>query len=241
MKQLIAFIILLIPFYAFSQTERTASIESRVDSVECKGVVYTTLYYNVIQEVTQNGTSSPDTTISKVLIKNGECPADSANIAYQMEVSAINSQQEISYYVKKALERPYYSALFNNISARYLSFTGKTLDSKLSELYLDQYNGIYRVFKSDGSSFFAIVVQLPNGSLRLREVVSPGNLTEVTPLNQYVFQIRTKDSFRLNAFEGRNRDFTFAKLNGNKKIYFPDGKIANFTGAMRIVEVGKKP
>lgn len=241
MKQIIALMLLSVHFYAFSQTERSASIESKVDSVECNGVVYTTIFYNVIQEVTQNGTSSPDTTISKVLIKNGKCPADSAFIAEQMEVAAINSQQEITFYVQKSLQRSVYNSLYSDISSRYNSFTGTSLETKLSNRFIQNFDKIYRVFKQDGSNFFAVVVQLPNGALRLRQVVSFNDLTEVTPLNQYVFQPRTELSFRLFGFEGSNRDFTFRAVVGDKKIYFPDGKIANLTGAMRIVEVGEKP
>ena len=107
MKQLILAVFLLIAVQAFSQEEvtRTASVVSVVDSIECEGEVFTTLWYDVVQEVTTNGTSKPDTTWSKTLIKNGKCPADSAFIAEQMEVAAINSQQEITFYVQKSLQR----------------------------------------------------------------------------------------------------------------------------------------
>ena len=234
---------LLLAMQAFSQEEviRTASIVSSEDSVECEGQIFTTLWYDVIQEVTSNGTTSPDTTWSKTLIKNGKCPADSTFIAEQMEAAAVNSQQEITYHIQQSLQRGIYSKIFRDISSSYTSFTGASLETKLSGKFYSGYDKIYRVFKADATNFFAVIVKLPNGSLRLREVVSPNDLTEVAPVNQYVFQPRTEASFRLLNFEGATRDFTFGASVGDKKIYLPSGKIANLTGAMRIVEIAQKP
>lgn len=221
---------------AFSQGEavKTQYIEQSNDEIECEGVVYNQVFYLVSIESRNNGSMRPDTTLSKSLIKNGKCPADSATVADLIMTSALNEQQELAYHMAFALQANDYTQRFNASDELYTGFTGVNLFTGISNKYFQDYRGIYRVFNTDNTSFFAKVIQVPNGRLRLQVINS---VVDPTPTGTtYVLNPRSNVTFKLVGLGGVNYEFSLFTQEGDRKLYFPRAKVGAPT-SVRIIKI----
>lgn len=212
----------------------TETIESSVDSIDCDGVLFTTVFYLVNTKTVDNGTMQPDTTRTRALIRNGDCPADSSVVAELITTGVLNDQQELAYHTSFALLRNEYLQRFNVANSLYTAFTGSNLFTTISKRYYSDYRGIYRIFKADNSSFFAKLTQVPSGRLRMSQIVSfrDTTLTGIT----YVLNPRSALSFQLVGLDGVNYEFTQVSQKGDRKRYLPAIRVGQPT-SVRIVKV----
>lgn len=240
MKKILTIAIMaLASLQAFSQDiiSETTTILPRQEQAICKGDTLETVYYLLSTRIVDNGTAYPDTTRNTTLIKDGACPADSAEVARQIYVSAVNAQLELSGGMSRALQRNQYLQAFNSASTLFQSLTGITLLDATSEELFQDYTGRYRVFTSTGS-FFADINRLGNGRWRLRQLTGRTGTPTGTV---WVMNPRSRNNFGITnidlGFGATNYEFFRDLRPGAENIFWPAQRVSGATGAARIVKV----
>lgn len=239
MKKLLTIITaFILSFSVFGQDiiSESQTIVARQDTVVCQGDTSTRAYYLVTIQVVDNGTPHPDTTRASSLIKEGDCPADSSQVARQLFVGAINQQLQLSGHMSEAFQRAQVLQAFNNASTLYQGLTGQSLLDATSEELFPEYEGRYRVFTSSGS-FFADINRLGNGRWRLRQLTGRTGTPTGTV---WVMNPRSRNNFGITnidlGFGATNYEF-FRDLRGTANIFWPVQRVSGATGAARIVKL----
>ncbi len=213
------------------------SIVARQDTVVCQGDTSTRAYYLVTIQVVDNGTPHPDTTRASSLIKEGDCPADSSQVARQIYVGAVNQQLQLSRHMSEAFQRGQILQAFNNASTLYQGLTSRSLLDATSEELFQDYTGRYRVFTSTGS-FFADINRLGNGRWRLRQLTGRTGTPTGTV---WVMNPRSRNNFGLTnidlGFGPQNYEMFRDLRPGAENIFWPAQRVSGATGSVRIVKV----
>jgi len=213
------------------------SIVARQDTIICQGDTTTTTYYLVSIQVVNNGTPYPDTSQTTVLIKQGDCPADSSQVARQIYVGAVNQQLQLSRHMSEAFQRAQVLQAFNNASTLYQGLTGQSLLDATSEELFPEYEGRYRVFTSSGN-FFADINRLGNGRWRLRQLTGRTGTPTGTV---WVMNPRSRNNFGITnidlGFGATNYEFFRDLRPGAESIFWPVHRVSGATGAVRIVKI----
>jgi len=107
------------------------------------------------------------------------------------------------------------------------------LVQETAERYFPRIEGRYRVFDQAGNNFFANIIQLVNGTLRLQR-----ESDDV----MWVVQAFSPDAFRLINFDhdadgtGSNFWFFWDGISTERKMYFPAERVSGATTIFRIVK-----
>jgi len=213
------------------------TIVARLDTIICQGDTTTKAYYLVSIRVVDNGTPYPDTSQTTILIKQGNCPADSSQVARQIYVGAVNQQLQLSRHMSEAFQRGQILRAFNNASTLYQALTGLSLLDATSEELFQDYTGRYRVFTSTGS-FFADINRLGNGRWRLRQLTGRTGTPTGTV---WVMNPRSRNNFGITnidlGFGATNYEFFRDLRPGAESIFWPVHRVSGATGAVRIVKI----
>lgn len=224
MKNIITFLFLLLSVAVNAQEiiSQTQEIVSQGDS----------LYFVRQTTIRENGTSFPDTLVNKYLIGDSTTTANTLfDIPYQQYIAVANG-------MKQALRRNFATSVFNQVNTLFQTLTGKTLYQDAGNRYFGSLQGRYRVFRQDGTNFFANITQLTtgpaSGALRLTGENSEGT---------FVLNALGPDGFLLVNFDhdqvggGENFYFFWDGESSERKTFWPAERISGRTTIFRIVKI----
>jgi hypothetical protein len=207
---------LLLSMGLFAQ-DQTQEIISQGDSV---------FYIQTISTV-PNGTDFPDT--SQYTKRIGD---STALVNHLFDIPYANGYIHVADGMKKALQRKFVARAFNNVSGLFQSFSGFTLYQWAGQKFFSSLGGRYRVFYEDNTSFFANIIQLPSGALRL--VGEGGQGT-------FVVNSLGPDAFILMAFD-HDKDGTSTNHSmwwdgvTQRKVFWPTAEIDKTAGNFKVVK-----
>ena len=217
--------IFFILFSLFAMNLSAQEIISQTQEVVNQG---DTLYFVRQTTVKENGTNFPDTLINKYLL------GDSTNAANYLFDIPFQLQIEVAQGMQHALKRTFATQVFNRVNTLFQAITGKTLYQDSGARYFSSLQGRYRVFRQDGTNFFANITQVANGTLRLI-----GENAEGT----FVLNANGPNSFTLVNFDhdqvggGENFFFFWDGVSAERKTFYPAERISGRTTIFRIVKV----
>lgn len=187
-----------------------------------------TLYFIRTTIITDNGTPLPDTSTITNLLGDSTVTADYLfDLPFQQHISVATGMQ-------LALKRAFASSTFNAVNSVFQSVTGLGLYQESGNRYFASLEGRYRVFDNVGGNFFAKIIQVGNGTLRLDEEGGDG---------LWIVQALGPNAFVLQDFDHNNDAttddwfFYWDGISSERKAFWPVERVSGRTTIFRIVKV----
>lgn len=195
MKKITFLFFLIAALAGQAQTIELLGVSSRPDTVICQGDTISPIYFREELLLVENGTEYPDTVEQKTLFRNGACPADSTEVARQLEVEARNIQARRAGVMSNAFSAVRRGqADFQEVRTVFNAFTSSDLYLELEDAFWNNFEGRYRIFDVQaGTSVQADMIRI-GATERYRLKVIPGEVGAgtrytVLPLHPTAFQI----------------------------------------------------
>lgn len=221
MKNIITFFFLLLSFSVSAQEIISETKEIiQIDS----------LYFLKTKKIVENGTPYPNVSVDTVFIGDSTQTVNTLfDVPYQLQI-------EVAEGMRKALKRNFATQIFNQINPMFQALTGKTLYQDAGRRFFGSLAGRYRVFRQNGTNFFANITQVASGALRL-----VGENGEGT----FVLNALGPDAFLLMNFDhdqiggGENFYFFWDGESSDRKTFWPAERVSGRTTIFRIVKVSQ--
>ena len=202
MKYLILSILITLPLIGFSQREVISETDTIIVSQD-------TLYFLLRTTVSDNGTEINDTATTKKFLGDS---TQAATFVYNAAWDVANAKSGV---MRRAFANSIYNREYANLSDLWLMIADTTLASENITRLFNFYQGRYRIAQAGQTPFWANLIELPSGAIRLESE---------TDQTRYNIQPRTRNYFRIR-LGSTWYDMHFSFNNANeKRVYEDEGR-----------------